>query len=618
MPQNLALSTYSGQKSAPGGEFANFLWKIVPEWLSPAWLEAQRWRTFIQNQPIAVVARETLIANVVSLDWKLVARDSNQQDELKETIKYYTKLLENSSTYYSDLDFTSHVEWIAKDLLDLPFGGASEIGREGDEPEGDVLWIRPLDGGTLAPTLNRDYPVMQRVPEYLMSPVYFPYYSVSRVYMSPRTEIKREGWGMAPPEKIYLAMELMYRGEKYYANLLLNTPEIGILDLGDMEAESAKEWINSFRDLMYGVNPFKIPVLYEHTTKTEWIPFGKLPNELMFDNITMRYASLIAAGYGMSISDIGFPTTGNGGETLSGTIRQERRTKRTGYATLKKKLTAYFNGFLPESIELKWIDYDDELQVALGRARLANAQAWGLYIQNGVFGPDEARLQTIQDGLITVSVPEKMPEEQRKLLMEAKQGSIGANSLGNPVAPSSGGQGEVLSGQIVQRSEIEDSIDRLMDITEQSLGLVQHKSDPVIHVYGPDIQYMPPANTVYIQPTPVEVRNEIQVNPTPVEIRNEVNSPDVVVNVDAPQVDITNQVQPTPVEITNSIPVPDVTVNNQVNPTPVEITNQVDTPDVTVNLKQADKLTSTVYRDINGRIVQVETETEAEVTDAAE
>lgn len=615
MPQNLAISTYPGQLSVPGGEFANFLWKIVPEWLSPAWLEAQRWRTFIQNQPLAVVARETLIANVVALDWKLVARDSNQQDELKDTIKYYTKLLENSSTYYSDLDFSSHVEWIAKDLLDLPFGGASEIGREGDDPNGDVLWIRPLDGGLLAPTLNRDYPVMMRAPEFLSSPIYFPYYSISRTYMSPRTEIKREGWGMAPPEKIYLAMELMYRGEKYYANLLLNTPEVGILDLGDMEEESAKRWIESFRDLMYGVNPFKVPVLYEHTTKTEWIPFGKLPNELMFDSITMRYASLIAAGYGMSISDLGFPTTGSGGETLAGTIRQERRTKRTGYSTLKKKLKAYFDNFIHPAIEIKWIDYDDELQVSLGRARLANANAWALLIQAGAFLPDEARLQTIQDGLVTISIPEKMPSET--LLPGNVRETIriqqGTNSLGSPQTPSMGGQGDTMAQQLIQRSQIDDSIDGLIEITQKSLDALNRKSEPVIHVYGPDIQYTPPSQQINITPTPVEIKNEIQVNPTPIEVTNEVNPTPVEVSVAAPNVDITNEVNPTPVEVNNSIPVPSVNVTNEVNPTPIEVKNEVQSPDVTVNLKQADKITSTVYRDSLGRISQVETENDSTV-----
>jgi len=465
MPDTLPLSKYKGQKSVIGGEFANFLWRIVPEWISPSWLEAKRWRSFVQNQPLAVVARDTLIANILSLDWKIVPRESEQLEEEKENIKAYTKILENSSTFYSDLDFSGHVEWVAKDMLDLPFGGASEIGREGDEPNGEVLWIRPLDGGTLAPTLNRDYPVMQRVPEYPTTPVFFPYYTVSRAYLSPRTEIKREGWGMAPPEKIYLALELLYRGDNYYANLLLNTPEVGILDLGDMEKESAENWINSFRDLMYGTNAFKVPVLYEHTTPVNWLPFGKLPNDIMFDKLIMHYASLVAAGYGMSVSDLGISTSSNGGETLSGTIRQERRTQRTGLSTLKKKLTAYFNAILPEQLKFVWIDYDDERQVSLSRARLASANAWSLLIDKRVFSPYEVRLQTIQDGLITVSVPENVPADSEFPQITALP--TGANSLNNNAQkPSLGGQGDVSAQQIVQRS-----IDVMADETEKLLEI---------------------------------------------------------------------------------------------------------------------------------------------------
>ena len=80
---------------------------------------------------------------------------------MKEDIKYYTRLLERGNAYYTDIDFTSHVEWIIKDLMDLPFGAASEIGREYNSPNGKVTWIRPLDGGTLSPTLDNEYPVAQ-------------------------------------------------------------------------------------------------------------------------------------------------------------------------------------------------------------------------------------------------------------------------------------------------------------------------------------------------------------------------------------------------------------------------------------------------------------------------
>lgn len=410
----LTPTKQSGQRSAIGGDYANYLLRIVPEFINPQWQQAAYWRSFVQSQPIAVICRETLIANILATDWAIVARDSGQQDELKSKIKQYSKLFENGDAYYSDLDYTGEVEWILKDLLDLPFGGCAELGRKGDDPEEDVAWVRPLDAGTLIPTLNYDFPVYQKVPDFADFPgVPFPRYAVSRVFMSPRTEIRREGWGMAPPEKIYLAMAMLARGDSYYAQLLLNVPEAGILDLMDMEKDSALEWVNGWTDLGNGTNPFKIPVLYEHNTPAAFISFGKLPNAVEFNQNIGRYASIVCAGYGMTLGDIGLgQSTSNGGETLAGTIRSERKTKRTGYAVLKKKLIAYKNRMLPPELEFRLIDYDDELQVALGRARLANAQADEILIRNRIFSPDEARLQTIQDGLITITVPENLDRQK--------------------------------------------------------------------------------------------------------------------------------------------------------------------------------------------------------------
>ena len=122
----------------------------------------------------------------------------------------------------------------------------------------------------------------------------------------------------------------------------------------------------------------------------------------------MKYAGICAAGYGMTLSDIGFSPTSSGGETLAGGIRQERNTRKTGLAVLKKKNTAFFNRMLPEYLKFTLIDLDDELSVALGRARLANATAWQIYIDKGIFTPNEARAQTVADGLITTSIPEKV------------------------------------------------------------------------------------------------------------------------------------------------------------------------------------------------------------------
>lgn len=492
-PKTITISKQSGQLSAPGGMGVggNFLLRQLPIWNNPNWLNANVWREFVRKQPVAVLCREAITNHLLSLDWNITARDSEQQDELKEDIKYYTRLLERGNAYYTDIDFTSHVEWIIKDLMDLPFGAASEIGREYNSPNGKVTWIRPLDGGTLSPTLDNEYPVAQHFPNY--QPVVFPREFISRIYLSPRTEIQREGWGMPPPERIYLAMEMLNRGDYYYSQLLMNTPEAGILDLGDTDKETAVEWVNSARDVLFGINPLKIPVLYEHTSKVEWIPFGKLPSEIMYDSVTSRYITILTAGYGLTPSDIGMGGHSNGGETLSGTIRNERVSARSGKSLAKKKLQTYFNNILPETLQFEWIDFDDEKNVAMSRARMANANAASIWIGSQIFSPDEIRRQTIADGMFTITIPETLDRKSVEWPTNALRyigkntetpsnapntpENKGNNQIGNPKNASQGGRGEVMPQQIISRSlaKLEVGLSKSVYAANQILGSLTNK-----------------------------------------------------------------------------------------------------------------------------------------------
>lgn len=415
--------------------------RILPAWQQPEWYSGEMWRAIVAQQPIAKICRDTMISNMVALNWCIEPRDSNLRDELKPEIDYYTKFFE----YDGQFDYTERTEMILQDYFDLPFGGAFELGREGDNQEGRLIWVEPLDGATLFPTLNYDYPVGQQIS---IQTVYFPYHAINRMYMSPRNEFRRRGWGTCPPEKIFLALSLLNRGDVYYANLLLDTPQVGILDLQDMSKESAAKWVESWKTLLSGIDPFKIPVLYEHEKPAQFIPFGRSPTELMFDTAIGKYASIVTAGYGMTLSDIGVPTGGNGGDTLAGSIRQERHTRKTGYALTKKKLNYFNNRMLPPELVFKFIDIDDELSVAMGRARLANATAIQLLVQQRVLTPNEGRMQLISDGLINISIPEKVEGGDEFPVDNAQNTQERPGLLGKPVAPSQGGYGEQRSATI--------------------------------------------------------------------------------------------------------------------------------------------------------------------------
>lgn len=429
-----------GQRSL---DLPDYITRVVPIWQNPGWLAGETWRNVVKSQPVAMICRETLIANITALDWKIEPRDSNKRDELRSEIGYYTQFLSNTG----ELDYVQIIEWIVQDYLDIPFGAGVEVGREGDSPQGKVLWIEPLDGATLFPTLNSDWPVGQFLKEKPTEFVYFPKHAINRLYMSPRTEIRRKGWGMAPPEKIYLSLELLNRGDRYYANLLLDTPPVGILDLGDMAKDTAEQWLLSWRDLLGGTDQFKIPVLYEHEKTAEFVSFTKSPTELMFDKATSKYTSITTAGYGMSPGDIGLPSMGNGGETLAGTIRQERRTRKTGFGILKKKVKYFMDRVLPPYLEFKFIDLDDELNVAIGRARLASATAWQVLIDRGVFLKNEVRQQMIADGLLTISIPETIEGGDEVVESPTANQNERSGLLGRPIAPSQGGQGEVKASE---------------------------------------------------------------------------------------------------------------------------------------------------------------------------
>lgn len=426
-----------------------FLTRFLPPWSRPPSLPAYTWRAWVLNQPIAMVCRETLIAYMLSLDWSITPRDPEYREELNPTIKYYTNLLNHGGNYLST-DWTGLIEWIGGDLLDIPFGGAAELGRRDDSPTGRVMWIRPLDGGTLYPTLNSDYPVVQYYQGY--DAVAFPAHAIARAYISPHQYIWREGWGMAPPEKAYFALDLLNRGDKYYANLLLDIPTAGILDLGDMEKGSAEEWAQAYKTFVNDTtSSFRIPVLYEHNNPINFLSLGKVPNDIMFDRITLKYAAILSAAYGLGLSDIGLQSTTTNGETLAGSIRQERRTRKIGVARVKAKLTYWVNQILPESLQFNFIDYDDELNVALGRARLASATAMNIWLTMGAFSAQEVRSQTINDGLVSLSFPDKIPSDAHPIQTAqpfgGKPGSPNKEpeQLGNPKPPSAGGEGEIKS-----------------------------------------------------------------------------------------------------------------------------------------------------------------------------
>src|SRR3990170_6848388 len=86
-------------------DLPSYLIRLLPQWITPQLALAEMWRGLVYNQPIAMICRETLIANILALSWKIQPKESTERDELKDEIKYYTNLLEESN----GIEYSTHV-----------------------------------------------------------------------------------------------------------------------------------------------------------------------------------------------------------------------------------------------------------------------------------------------------------------------------------------------------------------------------------------------------------------------------------------------------------------------------------------------------------------------------
>lgn len=437
---------------------APFLWRIPTIWRMPQWQQAAQWRFFVYNQPIAMLCRGKLINYLLGLPWEVASKNPDEKDDLEEDINYYTNWV------FRNFDIIFDMQW--QDALDLPIGGTVEILRfrpddkpviqEGDEeykvtrthPKGHVFKLLNIDGASLFPTYEPDIPLAQKIPE-LESVVYFTENEVGRIGIQPRTEMRLKGYFKPPPEQVFLAMQMVSDADHFYNNLLKEVPPVGILDLIDMNQQDASDWVGSVRSLFEGNDPFKIPVLYQHTAPASFIPFGKSPQELLFDTASLRYARVVAASYGLTLGNLGLEPKG---ESLAGSIRDDMQASQ-GYGYVVEKTKGLIDSqILPPYLEWNVKVQDFEKLTGKGRAFLVVAQALKAAKEIGAIKPSEVQSQLVRDGFITVEVEPPNDEElaqqaqMKQLPFGQKPGANGkeaANQLTDKVPPAEGGLGDV-------------------------------------------------------------------------------------------------------------------------------------------------------------------------------
>lgn len=412
-----------------------YISKYAPYLSNPSWAPSAWWRQFERAQPLMMLCRDVLSMQVTNLDWKITAKDPERAEELVDEIDYYTLRLNT----WNGEDYDTGIERSVQDLYTLPFGTVLELGRYKD---GSLAWIKSMDGATCLPTLDPDFPVVQSfVPSGQGGTgVLFPKELVSRVYLSPRPEWDRQGWGMAPPEKVYIAGLMLANGDRYYWRLLLDTPQSGILDLGDMEEASAKKWIATYQEMLVGIDPQKIAVLYEHTKPANWIKYDLNPAELQMDKALSWYATIVTDGYGVPLSELGL----NFNSTLAGQIREDRRSRRTGFGLILAKMTVLINRILPDYLQFSYVYRDDEGLNLLGRARATSVTGLAHAIDKGILSPEAARVQLRLDGLIDdlPAIMSKDYELEKQKQEEAKLRKDTRNEQ-REIEPDEGGHGTI-------------------------------------------------------------------------------------------------------------------------------------------------------------------------------
>lgn len=403
------------------------------------------WDDVVESCSVAATAESILVSRVASNPWRLVIRDPNQIDDLRDELKYYESLLSGGGGFFES--FTALLQWILTALLRYPTGVALELVRWPDSAR--VVSIIPIDPRTIRYTRNFEYPIEQIVGEEV---VRFPRESVAfGVYRNVFSIGKVDAPGFPPPMQAYRTILLLNDIDDYYSRHVRNVPPPGILNFRGMSRSSVKAWAEELEKFMRSNRGDPIlPIAYEN----DGIDFVRvLPGigEIQIGEAYLRYVSVIASAYGLSPTDI----IGGSGESLAGTIREDRRSKMTGLAILKKLAQEVIGQILPAGIGIDFVDfYDEEASVSNARTLLADSMALERLVASGVLSPQEARLVLLNIGKIHVTLPEVMGEKVSKE-PEIVGISGGATAIeGTHVPAGQGGMGIVKSRVHVRGRDI--------------------------------------------------------------------------------------------------------------------------------------------------------------------
>lgn len=414
-----------------GGMYINRQPFVDPAFYRPGLTDAQRWR-IVGAEPINKLARRMIQREVASLNFSITAKEKGHEDAV---------------AYYNDLykDFRLLVGKLLKSVCELPQGGALEVGwiKPGIFGEGDrgtPAFVKFIDAGTLHPTIHKDYPILQVNPYNTLQRVPFKDEEILRFVAFPYDEFDKEWWQESPTMASFMAIEALSRIYIYYLKQLHDTPVVGILDLMDFNEDNARKWATSFREMIEGIDPIKIPVLYEHSAQAHWIPMGRNPAELSIPQQFKQFSEIILSNYGLSLADLRLFEQG---DSKAGGAVSRKITMQSGISFYAELVKDGFQSLLPPYLIFGYTDPDVEEERTKAMVRSTNART----IQTLNFLPVRLKIeQAIKDGVIDLDID---PAEIEKEVQETQGMQAGMQGITKPTP------GQLTKGEGTPVNELE-------------------------------------------------------------------------------------------------------------------------------------------------------------------
>lgn len=367
---------------------------------APSYLSATQWR-YAAKEPTNL-AYQTHLMRALKLEYKFIPKKGkdSKDPEVKKVIEYYDEL------FYTNNWSTVKTMW-EKDSYDLPFGGALEIGWwpktafGGKFPAGYPAWFIHVDGGTMWISSDTSkYPFMQVNPNDNADKRPFKRNEIARLMYLPHPDLQHKGYQYSPTEQNYQVIEALSRLYTFDIKSMSDTPIAGILDLMDFKEEDALEWAIGFKEMMMGIDPIKIPILYEHEKQAKFVPFGQVTVDVA--EKWKHYAEKAGNPYGLTIGSLGLYEHDR---TLAGARVQRITTQRTGVGGFAWDERNSINRqlFPPGCpIMYEWDVPEIEDKLKLEQARGVRAAYMKAYVDAGALHPEDMLEQAVEDNVFTI------------------------------------------------------------------------------------------------------------------------------------------------------------------------------------------------------------------------